>query len=151
MVASAFFVSAPTVRFLRALDRLRFLPAADRQKIASRVRAEIVPLVGCPDLDALGRASRRAQDERWRLISAGTRDATDVRLAGVVLTEQWLLAHAELMRAAAPIAEVLAEKRRDAIEAFVRDNLYAESGEVVDLHPYVSSGPHDQDAAKTAA
>jgi hypothetical protein len=35
---------------------------------------------------------------------------SDVRFASIVVAEQWLLAQAELMRGAAPVAAMLAEK-----------------------------------------
>jgi hypothetical protein len=153
MVAPALFVSAPTVRFLRAVEKVRLLPAAQRQTIAGAVYADIKPLIGCCDLDELCAAARVAQDERWRLVSSGTCDKADIRFATVVITEQWLRAQIELVRAAAPLAEVLAEKRRDVIEEFVRDNLYVESGEVVELHKNASSTRREErgDSSKTAA
>jgi len=151
MVASALFVSAPTVRFLRAVEKVRLLPAAHRQTIAVAVYANIKPLIGCCDLDELCAAARVAQDERWRLVSSGTCDKADIGFATVVITEQWLRAQIELVRAAAPIAEVLAEKRRDTIEEFIRDSLYADSGEVIALHAHPSSQTDRGDSSKTAA
>lgn len=135
MSRCAFFMSAPTLRFLRVLDRLRVLPLGQQRKIAASVYTQIKPLVRSADLDELSGATQIAQDERWRLVSAGTCDMTDARLAGVVLTEQWLRARAELIRGVAPVAEVLAEKRREAIEAFICDNLSFKGGEIVELHP----------------
>jgi hypothetical protein len=151
MVASASFVSAPTVRFLRAVDKLRLLPAGERQQIAASVFADITPHVGSADLDELCAAARRVQDERWRMISTGPCKMSDVRFASVVIAEQWLRAQVELVRQAAPIAEILAEKRRDTIEEFIRDNLYVESGEVVELHAYVSERRSDRDDASRSA
>jgi hypothetical protein len=150
MVASAYFASAPTVRFLRAVDHLRLLPDDERQRIATAVFAKIKSHVGSFDLDALRAAARLMQDERWRMISTGPCRMSEARFASVVIVEQWLLAHAEIIRAAAPIAEVLAERRRDAIENFVRDNLYVDTSEVVELHTYASSRQRDAEA-KTAA
>jgi hypothetical protein len=123
---------------LRALEQLRLVEATQRRKIAAIVYAEIKPLVGSSDIDALRRAAQVAQDERWRLISAGTRDMTDVRFASTVLAEQWLLAQAELIRSAAPVAEVLAAKRSDGIERFIHDHLSFEDGEVIHLHALAS-------------
>jgi len=151
MVASAYFASAPTVRFLRAVDRLRLLPAAHRQQIASAVFARIKPFIGSHDLDEIRGAARAVQDERWRLIAAGGCKPTDAGFADIIIAEQWLLAQVEVVRAAAPIAEVLAEKRRDTIEEFIRDNLYADSGEVVALHAHASSPHRDHASSKTAA
>src|SRR5262245_59508121 len=139
MVASALFASAPTVRFLRAVDQLCLLAADERQKIATAVFAQIKPHIGSCDVDALRAAARLMQDERWRMISTGPCRMNDVRFASVVIGEQWLLAQTEIVHAAAPIAEVLAEKRRDAIEDFVRDNLYVETSEVVELHAYADA------------
>jgi hypothetical protein len=150
MVASASFASAPTVRFLRAVDKLRLLPAGERQQIAASVYADIKPHVGSADLDEIRAAARAVQDERWRLISSGAPSKmSDVRFASVVIAEQWLRAQAELVRQAAPIAEILADKRRATIEEFIRDNLYVESGEVVELQAYVSE--RRKDSAKSAA
>jgi hypothetical protein len=84
------------------------------------------------------------------MVSAGGRKPTDTDFADIIVSEQWLLAQAELIRAAAPIAEILAEKRRDAIEEFIRDNLYVDSGEVIALHAHASAQPHRRDS-KTAA
>jgi hypothetical protein len=138
------------VRFLRAVDQLRLLPAAHRQRVASAVLARIKPFIGSCDLDEIRRAARVVQDERWRLVSAGGRKPADTDFADIIVSEQWLLAQAELIRAAAPIAEILAEKRRDAIEEFIRDNLYADSSEVIALHAHASA-PHNRDSSKTAA
>jgi hypothetical protein len=152
MVASAYFASAPTVRFLRAVDQLRLLPAANRQQIASAVLARIKPFIGSHDLDEVRGAARVVQDERWRLIAAGGCKPTDTGFADIIIAEQWLLAQVELMRAVAPIAEVLAEKRRDTIEEFIRDNLYADSGEVIPLHAHAApQHQHHGDSSKTAA
>jgi len=152
MSRSAYFVSAPTLRFLRAVEQLRLLPAPQRRRIAAGVYAEIRPHIGSPNVEELCAAARAAQDERWRLIYCGRNDMTDARFAGVVVAEQWLVAQAELVRAARPVAEVLAEKRRDAIEGFIRDNLPAEGSEVIDLHAYAPHGRRDgAGSSKTAA
>jgi hypothetical protein len=139
------------VRFLRAVDKLRLLPAAERQRIAASVYADIRPHVGSTELDEIRAAARAVQDKRWRLISAGPCQMHDVRFASVVIAEQWLLAQAELVRQAAPIAEILAEKRRDTIEEFIRDNLYAESGEVVALDAYAAERRKDHDGSSKSA
>jgi hypothetical protein len=140
------------VRFLRALEKARLRPAADRQQIAASVQAEIAPYIGSSDLDDLRGAARAVQDERWRLISAGHCKMDDVHFASVVIAEQWLRAQIELVRQAAPIAEIQAEKRRDIIEVFIRDNLYADSGEVVELQAYASVRRKDRnESSKNAA
>ena len=151
MSRCAFFVSAPTVRFLRALEQLRLLDAPQRRKIAAVVYGEIKPLVGSPDIDALRRAARVAQDARWRFISTGMRDMSDVRFASTVLAEQWLLAQVELVRAASPVAEVLAAKRSDAIEGFIRDHLSFETAEVIHLHALASLRRRAEHEASEAA
>jgi len=139
MSKCAFFVSAPTVRFLQTMKELRLLPSTQQRKIAADVYGEIKPLIGTRDIDELRRAAQAAQDERWRLVSRGTRAMTDVGFATVVVTEQWLLAQREVIHASSPVAEVLAEKRCGAIEDFIRDNISFEAGEVVQLHAHVSS------------
>jgi hypothetical protein len=142
MCRCAFFVSAPTVRFLRAVKQLRLLSATQKRNIALTVYSEIKPLVGSSEVDALRRAAQAAQDERWRLVFAGTRDMRDPRFASVVLAEQWILAQAELARTAPPVAEVLASKRRDVVEGFIRDHLSFNSGEIIHLHAYASLRLH---------
>jgi len=147
MSRCAFFVSAPTVRFLRALDQLGLLPATQRRKIAAAVYAAIKPLVGSRDLDELRCAALDAQAERWRLISGGINELSDV-----AITEQWLLGQVDLVRAASPVAEVLAEKRCAAIENFIRDNIMIQSGEVIQLHGHASLRRTDRrSSSKTAA
>ncbi len=144
-------MSAPTVRFLRAIQQLRLLPATHRRKVAATVYAEIRPLFGSRDVE-LRRAARRAQDERWQLIYRDIREMTDARFASVVLTEQWVLASLELVLAASPVAEVLAEKRCGAVETFIGDNLSFENCEVIQLHAHVSSRRIDRgNASKNAA
>jgi hypothetical protein len=150
MSRCAFFVSAPSVRLLRAIDELRQLPQAQRREIATAVLDRIEPLFSTRDQDALGRAARLAQDARWRLIAADVRQMSDPRFAGVVLTEQWLLARLELVRGGVPVAELLAEKRCAGIEAFLRDSLA--SAELVRLNPQAPARPIQQDdATRTAA
>jgi hypothetical protein len=132
------------MRFLRAMERLRVLPALQRRKIAAAVHAEIAPHAANPDVDALRRAARTAQDERWRLISAGTRDMTDDRFASVVVTEQWLLARLEIVGSAAAVTETLAEKRRNAIEEFIFGNLPGATGEIVQLYRHAPPARREQ-------
>jgi len=152
MSRCAYFVSAPTVRFLLAIKRLGLLPAAQRRKIAADVYGEIKPFFAGQDVDALRRAARGAQDERWQLISHDVRDMTDTRFATVVIAEKWMLARLELLLGAAPVAEVLAEKRCDVVEKFIGENLSFGEGEVVPLHPHIAVRETDQDeAAKSAA
>jgi hypothetical protein len=152
MSRSAVFASAPTVRFLRAVEQLRLLPAPQRRRIAAAVQAEIAPLVAGPNADVLRLAARAAQDERWRLISAGTRDMTDDRFAGVVVTEQWLLAQAEIVGSAAAAVAALAEQRRNAIEAFLRENLPGESWDAIQLYLHASAARSGQaGSSQTAA
>jgi hypothetical protein len=129
----AYFASAPTVRFLRAMERLRLLPGTQRRKIAAAVFGEIGPLFGSRDIEELGRAARSAQDERWRLIYHGVGEATDHRFQSTAIAEQWMLASLELLRPRASPGweEILAEKRRSVVETFIRDNLPSESFDVV--------------------
>ena len=108
MSRCAFFVSAPTVRLLRTVEGLASLPHMQRRKIAANVLAQIKPLLANCDPRELGEVAGRAQDERWRLISRGVREMTDLRFASIFLTEQWVRARIELARAASPIPEVLA-------------------------------------------
>jgi hypothetical protein len=150
MSRSAYFVSAPTMRFLRALEQLRLLAAPQRRRIAAAVHAEIAPFVANPDADALSRAARAAQDERWRLISNGAGDMADVRFASIVVAEQWVLARLEIGRSAAVI-EALAEKRRNAIEDFIRANLPGGTGEIVQLSARASPRDEPAGSSQTAA
>lgn|SRR6266540_3555112 len=152
MSKCAFFMSAPTVRFLQAMEQVRLLPAAQRREIAVEVYSEIKPLVGSRNTDQLGRRAQVAQDERWRLISSGVREFTDVRFACTAIAEQWVLARLDLLRPASPVAEALAERRCRIIEDFVRDNLSFETGEVIQLHAHASvSSIGRPDASKSAA
>jgi hypothetical protein len=135
MSRCAFFVSAPTVRFLDTIGRLRLLGEAQRRKIAATVLAEIKPFMDAHDRAELGGAAGRAQDQRWRLISQDAGDMRDPHFASVFVTEQWLTARLEVVRAASPIAELLADKRCAAVEAFITENVPAETFEVVQLFP----------------
>ena len=135
MSRCACFVSAPTVRFLRTIEQLAALPAADRRKIAAGVVAEIKPLLASNDLDELTTAARSRQDERWRLVSSDVRYMTDVRFATVVVTEQWIRGRLEVVRAASPVGEILAEKRCAAVERFIMDNISLDSFDVIELFP----------------
>ena len=58
-----------------------------------------------------------------KLISRGQNGVGHVRLAATLLSEQWALARIELSETAAPIRQILAERRLRAIEAFLRENL----------------------------
>jgi hypothetical protein len=148
----AFFVSAPTVRFLRAIEQLALLPSAQKRTIAADVYTTIKPLVGSADVAALRRAVDDVQAERWRLISTGIGEPTDARFARVALAEQWLLAQLELLRATSPVAEVLAGRRCGAIESFIRGNLSFEDGEFVQLHGHAAAASIGEgDASKSAA
>jgi hypothetical protein len=148
----AYFVSAPTVRLLRAIEKLAMLPSVQKRTIAADVYTAIKPLVGTGDIEVLRRAADGAQAERWRLIATGIRELTDARFATVALAEQWLLARLELLRAASPVAEVLADKRCSAIELFIRHHLAFEDGEVMPLHAQPSLPRANQsDAARSAA
>jgi hypothetical protein len=152
MSRCAFFVSAPSVRLLRAIAELDLLPEAQRRKIAATVLAEIKPLFRSRDRDELGRVARLAQDERWRLIASDIRQMADPRFASVVMTEQWVLARLELVRGSSPVAELLAEKRCAGIEAFIRDSLPSESFEIVQLYPGATARRIQQaTASRTAA
>jgi hypothetical protein len=135
MSRCAYFVSAPTVRFLETLARFASVAPPLRRKIAANVLIAIKPLLGSSCLEQLGAAARRYQDERWRLIASDIRDVSDPRFAAVLLTEQWILAQRELLRGGAPVSEVLADKRRAALERFIMDTVSPDSFEVVELHP----------------
>jgi hypothetical protein len=126
-------------------------PPAQRRIIAAEVYTAVKPLVGTGDIEALRRAAAAAQAERWRLISTGVGELSDVRFATVFLAEQWLLAQLELVKAASPVAEVLAEKRCAAIESFIRAHLAFEDGEVVALHAQASLPPIDSSGAARSA
>jgi hypothetical protein len=151
MSRCAFFVSAPTVRFLRTVERLAALPHTQRRKIAAGVLAEIKPLLASRDLDELSNAARRFQDERWRLISSDVREITDIRFASVVVTEQWILARLELVRAVSPVEEVLAEKRYTAVERFIMDSISLDSFDIVELYPEQRRRARRRATAMTAA
>src|SRR5262249_44483203 len=128
----AYFASAPTVRFVRAIERLGRLSANQRLRIAADVFAEIEPLVGSRNIEELAGAARSAQDARWRLIYCGTREPSD-HLDSTAIADTWTLRSVELPRAASPVEELLARKRRSAVEEFVWDNLRSESSEMVRL------------------
>ena len=147
----AYFASAPTVRFLRAMERRRLLSTTQRRKIAEAVFEEIGPLFGCRDAEELGCAARSAQDERWRLIYRGVGEATDHRFHSTALAEQWMLASLALLRGASPLEEILAEKRRSTVEAFIRNNLPSESFDVVQFRPPAMRQPDQNHLAKAAA
>ena len=136
MSRCSLFLSAPTVRFLRTVEGLRRIPEPERRKLAADLYSQIKPLVGTNDCMALKSAARAAQDSRWRLISAGAAP-TDFRLAAVKLVEEWFKAQAEVLKAKTPVAEILAAKRADVVEQFIRDNLSFESGDVIFLRDHV--------------
>jgi hypothetical protein len=147
----AYFATAPTVRFLRTLERLRLLPKSRRRNITAAVFAQIRPHFESRDIEELGRAARRAQDERWRLIYYDARASTDDRFHTSVIAEQWMLARLELVRAASPIDELMARKRCNAIATFIIDNLASESPEVLELHWPVIGQPGESRVAAVAA
>jgi hypothetical protein len=147
----AYFASAPTVRFLQAMERLRLLSATQRLQIAATVFGEIRPLFGSRDIEELGRAARCAQDQRWRLIYRGLGEATDHRFHSTAIAEQWMLASLALLRAASPLEEMLAEKRRSVVEAFIKENLPSESFDVVQFPPPAMRQPDLRRLAKAAA
>jgi hypothetical protein len=85
------------------------------------------------------------------MISRGIGEMTDPGFARVAVAEQWMLAQIELVRGGAPVKEALAEKRSEAIEQFIRDNLSFEAGEVIHLHALASLRRHDGDRASKSA
>ena len=152
MSRCAFFVSAPTVRFLRAMKQVSLLAAAQRWKIAIDVSSQIKSLVGSRDIDELRRCAQMAQGERWRLISSGIREMIDPRFARTAIAEQWLLARIELVHPTSPVAEILAERRCRIVEDFLLDNLSFETGEVIQLHSHAPASTTPRvDASRTAA
>jgi hypothetical protein len=146
MSRCAYFASAPTVRFLLAVERLRLLPATQRRKIAAAVFAEISPLVGNRDIDELQGAARRAQDERWRLIYRN-----EPRSPSLVMAEQWMLAKLALVGSSSAVEEILAQKRCSAVETFISDNLSVESFAGIRLYPPAPVRQPDQRTAAQAA
>src|SRR5262245_21082840 len=146
----AYFASAPTVRFLGMMERLCLLPATRRLKIAAAVFGEIGPLFGSRDIEELGRAARCAQDERWRLIYRGVGEENDL-FHSMAIVEQWVLASLALLHAASPVEDMLAEKRRSAVETFIRENLPSESFDVVQFPPPGKQQPDQNQLAKAAA
>jgi hypothetical protein len=151
MSKCAFFVSAPTVRFLQVMRALGLLPQTQRRRVAADVYSAIKPLVGTLDIDELRRAAQSTQDERWKMISRGIGEITDPGFARVAVAEQWMLAQIELVRGGAPVKEALAEKRAGAIEQFIRDNLSFEAGEVIHLHALASLQRHEGGGASKSA
>jgi hypothetical protein len=51
------------------------------------------------------------------------RGITDAEFASATMTEQWALAKIELITSLSITAQILAERRCDAIENFIRENL----------------------------
>jgi hypothetical protein len=135
MCRCAYFVSAPTVRFLRTVERLDTLPFGQRRKIAARVFEQIKPLLACRDASRLGQVVAGYQDERWRFIFRGIHDVDKEGFTVVVLTEQWIGARLEVVRGVPPVNEILAEKRCTAVECFILDNVSLESFDIVELYP----------------
>jgi hypothetical protein len=146
MSRCAYFASAPTVRFLLAVEQLRLLPATQRRKIAAAVFAEISPLFGSRDIDELRRAARRAQDERWRLIYRN-----ESRCPSHMMAEQWTLARLALVGGVSPVEEILAQKRCNAVETFISDNLSVESFAGIRLYPPAPQRHPGQGTAAQAA
>jgi hypothetical protein len=77
MSRCSYFMSALTVRFLRSIEQLRLLPAADRRKLAASIYADIKPHIGTDDYDGLRRAAGKPviqgvsqQQDKCRSISA---------------------------------------------------------------------------------
>jgi hypothetical protein len=105
---------------------------------------------GCRDVEELGRAARSAQDERWRLIYREVGEATDHRFYSTAIAEQWMLASLALLRAASPLEEILAEKRRIVVETFIGENLPSESFDVIQLRPTAMRQPDQSYLAKAA-
>jgi hypothetical protein len=116
-------VTAPTERFLRRIEELRSLPAEMRQHIAARAADEIRPVVGSRAAEAVQELRRRAQDQRWRLISQGISAVRHERFGAVMLSEQWAVAKLAMADDRSPIGQILGERRLRAIEAFLQDNL----------------------------
>jgi hypothetical protein len=146
MSRCAYFASAPTVRFLLAVQQLRLLPAMQRRKIAAAVFAEISALFGSREIDELRRAARRAQDERWRLIYRN-----ETRSPSLVMAEQWMLARIALAGGVSPVEEILAQKRCSAVETFISDNLSVESFAGIRVYPPAPVRQPDQSAVAQAA
>jgi hypothetical protein len=144
MSQCSYFVSAPTVRFLRSMEQVRLLQQADRRRLAAILYSEIKPLIGTNDHDRLQSAAAEAQDSRWRLVSMGADDC-DAELRIARIKEQWLRSQLELLSPTSPVAEVLAMKRVEVIEGFIRDQLSFDAGEVVYLSNYGSSERFESD------
>src|SRR5262249_57185989 len=65
---------------------------------------------------------RRAQDQRWRLISQGISVLRHEYFGPVVLSEQWAVARMAMADNRSPVGQILAERRLRAIEMFIEDN-----------------------------
>lgn len=87
-----------------------------------QVFSEIRPHLGARAVE-LRELRRRAQDRRALLLYEGARDITDSRFAAALLTEQWAIASRELLVSRGAITRILAQRRCNAIEQFVRDHL----------------------------
>ena len=134
MSRCSFFMSAPTVRFLRTMEQLTQFSTAERHTIAVDLYTEIKPFVAAVDLDEMLCAAEALQARRWGLVYRGVSRFTDREFATVFMAEHWLRGRVEQIRGGSPVGEVLAEKRCRAIERFILDTLSFEIGEVVQLH-----------------
>src|SRR3954452_15805482 len=150
MARCAFFVSAPALRFLKALELVGMLPSPQRQAIAAGISGATVSLAGT-DFDHLQGCARALQDERWRLISSGISTIADVAFARVTICEQWLRARLEVLRPTSPVTEILADRICRAVEEFVRDNTALPSGQVIPLHGKAVASSSVDDTSRAAA
>jgi hypothetical protein len=132
------------------MEQVRMLQQADRRRLAANLYSEIKPLIGTNDHDRLQRAAAEAQDTRWRLVSMGADDC-DAELRIAKIKEQWLRSQLELLSSASPVAEVLAMKRVEVIEGFIRDQLSFDAGEVVYLSNGSSERFESDQSSKSAA
>jgi len=80
-------------------------------------------VVGNRAVEAVQALRRRAQDQRWRLISQGISVARHEYFGAVMLSEQWAVARMAIADDRSPIGQILGERRLRAIEAFLQDNL----------------------------
>ena len=126
-----------------------FQQRADASSLRASTR-DIKPHVGTDDYDGLRRAAGEAQDTRWRLVFRGA-ERSDTQLIRIKITEQWLRSQAELLRPPSPVAEVLATKRVEVIEGFIRDHLSFDAGEVMYLSDYSPSERLESDRSSKIA
>ena len=80
-------------------------------------------MVGNRAIEAVQALRRRAQDQRWRLISQGISVTRHEYFGAVMLSEQWAVARMAMADDRSPIGQILGERRLRAIEAFLHDNL----------------------------